>query len=820
MTAAIDHQPLSRGPDRRASWLKRSRSALVAAGVGLVLTIVGATAVSRWEDRVALAAYESAVQNQATGLQNGINEYLQRLAALRTLFESVDEEITRNEFEFFTAQLFADHPGVRRVSWVPRVRRKDRAEYEQKARQHGIVGYRFQMVTEDGSQVTAPDSDEYYPAYYSTEPVNSAVYGLDLASNPERRATLERARDENVIAVLPSTELRGARGVVGAAALVVVPIYVKGTSRDTIADRRRNIAGFIVGRFEFNRLIESVLFATAPSLGAHLDIADPQGGASYRFFPGQPAVRIEDAARATPGREPAWSGTLHIGDASWAMSSTPPETSLASGHDRAIIVAIAGLVVTVILVAYVFFTSRHSRLLALAHRRVHDLAQIDALTGLANRAHFMARIEDARTELLARGTAFGILMLDLDRFKEVNDMHGHAAGDALLREVGRRLQAVIGGADILGRIGGDEFAILHVGAAPGDDSGEAAAQQKEDAQLLSIAIIEAFKEPVDLETCTMVVSTSIGIALAPADGAISEELLKKADLALYESKSIGRNRYCFFDPRMTESAAERHRLKADMRIGIERGEFTLLYQPFVEAATRRVVGAEALVRWHHPVHGLIMPDRFIPIAEESGLIVPLGNWVLHRACVDAASWPDDIKIAVNLSAAQFRAGSSLLDAVVFALVASGLAPQRLEVEVTETVLLERELDYLSVLHQLKNIEVSVALDDFGTGYSSLSYLKLFPFDKIKIDRSFIRDITERADCAAIVNTVANLGRSLDIVTTAEGVETEQQYEIVRAAGVTLAQGFLFGRPQPQAELPFYRAPEGEADRADSSGRAA
>jgi EAL domain-containing protein (putative c-di-GMP-specific phosphodiesterase class I) len=277
--------------------------------------------------------------------------------------------------------------------------------------------------------------------------------------------------------------------------------------------------------------------------------------------------------------------------------------------------------------------------------------------------------------------------------------------------------------------------------------------------------------------------------------------MKAADLALYEAKGAGRNCFFFFEEKFMQIADERHRLEADMRVGLSRGEFRLLYQPIVDVAAAKIVGAEALVRWQHPSLGLLTPNRFIHIAEESGLIVELGRWILERACQDAMTWPPDVQLAVNLSAIQLR-NASFLDIVRSAFADSGLPARRLELEVTETVLLDKRSNALNLLHQLRDIGVSIALDDFGTGYSSLSYLRAFPFDRIKIDRSFTKDITERADCAAIVSSIVGLGHSLNIATTVDGVETERQLELVRAIGATMAQGYLIGKPMPSEALSF------------------
>jgi diguanylate cyclase (GGDEF)-like protein len=436
-------------------------------------------------------------------------------------------------------------------------------------------------------------------------------------------------------------------------------------------------------------------------------------------------------------------------------------------------------------------------------RRRHEaevayMAHHDLLTGLANRTLFMEKMGEAGARLRRRGEAFTVFMLDLDRFKDVNDSLGHPAGDALLQEMARRLRSSLRESDVLARLGGDEFAILQ--------SGEGT--QRIEAVALAARIIEIVARPFELDGRKVSIGTSVGIALAPEDGFEPDELLKKADLALYRTKSLGRNGFNFFDAAMTAEADARHQLENEMREGLSHNEFELHYQPVIDVATRKPCGAEALVRWRHPRRGLILPDRFIALAEDTGLIVQLGAWILQQACADATAWPEHIKVAVNLSSVQFRKGD-LFDVILCALVESGLPPERLELEITESVLLENEANYRVLLHQLKNIGISIVLDDFGTGYSSLGYLTTFPVDKIKIDKSFTQGLSQRPECAAVVASVLTLARGLDIATTAEGVETEEQFDLLRVAGVNQAQGFLFARPVPACELSFVALPAGE-----------
>ena len=424
-----------------------------------------------------------------------------------------------------------------------------------------------------------------------------------------------------------------------------------------------------------------------------------------------------------------------------------------------------------------------------AEAEIFHLARHDALTGLANRGEFNARLEEASQRIKRAGGAATVMMVDLDRFKGVNDTLGHLAGDELLVEVGRRLQAAIGKDDLLARLGGDEFAIIQ----------QDGTDQRDDAIDLAIRIIEAISRPFDLNGHEASVGASIGIAMSPEHGVEPEDLLKRADLALYNVKSSGRNDFRLFESEMIEIASTQLSAERELREAIAEEQFELHYQPVVDVMTRQLCGVETLVRWRHPTKGMIGPDRFIPLAESTGLIGQLGEWILQRACADAVLWPSHVKIAVNISAVQFKRGN-LFDTILGTLVKTGLAPERLELEITETSMLENREAHLTTIRQLKNLGLSIALDDFGTGFSSISYLTIFPFDKIKIDKSFTRDVLDRNECRAVVASTLALAQGLGIVTTVEGVETEEQFEYMRAAGVELAQGYLFGKPVPVADF--------------------
>ncbi|TPG59679.1 EAL domain-containing protein [Roseomonas nepalensis] len=423
-----------------------------------------------------------------------------------------------------------------------------------------------------------------------------------------------------------------------------------------------------------------------------------------------------------------------------------------------------------------------------AEARIAHLAHHDALTGLPNRLLLRERL-DAALARARRGEGFAVVCLDLDRFKEVNDSLGHPVGDSLLRAVTERLKAAVRGTDTLARLGGDEFAIVL-----------ADVDQPAEATSLARRLVEVVGQPFEVDGHQVVIGTSIGIAVAPGDGLDADVLLKAADMALYCAKADGRGRWRFFEPEMDARMQMRRALETDLRHALAMGEFEVHYQPIIGVGSRRVSGLEALVRWRHPVRGLVPPDAFIPLCEEIGLIVPLGEWVLAQACAEAVTWRGAPKVAVNLSAVQF-ANRGLVEAVAAALEASGLAPGRLELEITETVMLQDTESTLATLHRLKALGVRIALDDFGTGYSSLSYLQRFPFDKVKIDRCFTRGLDHSRQSEVIVSAVTGLCAGLDMTTTAEGVETEEQFRALARNGCTEAQGYLFSRPCLATEVP-------------------
>ncbi len=423
-----------------------------------------------------------------------------------------------------------------------------------------------------------------------------------------------------------------------------------------------------------------------------------------------------------------------------------------------------------------------------AEARIHFMAHHDALTSLPNRLLFEERLGQLLKGERRADASLAVLCLDLDHFKDVNDSLGHPAGDLLLQQVAQRALDCVRGGDTVARLGGDEFAIL-----------QSSPRQPEHAEALARRLVKALGAPYDIDGTRVVIGTSVGIAVATGGGRDVDHLLKNADIALYKAKGEGRGTYRLFEDEMDAQLQARRAMETALHEAMGRHELVLLYQPLFDLAADRLAGFEALLRWRHPLLGNVSPAQFIPVAEDMGLIGRIGEWVLAQACRDAAAWPEDVTVAVNLSPLQFR-GGNLVRAVRASLDAVGLPARRLALEITESALLKDNNKVLATLHELRDCGVEIALDDFGTGYSSLSYLRSFPFDRIKIDQSFVREMDRRPDCLAIVRSVAQLAQTLGMTTTAEGIETPEQLDQVRQAGCTQAQGYYFDQPKPVSEI--------------------
>jgi diguanylate cyclase (GGDEF)-like protein len=423
-----------------------------------------------------------------------------------------------------------------------------------------------------------------------------------------------------------------------------------------------------------------------------------------------------------------------------------------------------------------------------AEEKVREMATKDPLTGLSNRFEFRQRLDQCIAEVRRKVGKFAVFYLDLDQFKAVNDSLGHPFGDKLLQEVAARIAAEVRSGDTIARLGGDEFAII-----------QRIENTLNDPVQLAQRVIASVSEPYMIDGNTIVIGASIGISMTPNDSLVADELIRGADMALYQSKAQGRGNYNFFKTSMDEQIRARRQMEDDLRAAIAGDQFSLHFQPVVCASERNVKSFEALLRWEHPVKGNIPPGEFISLAEEVGLIVPIGEWVIREACKEAAKWPREIKVGVNVSAVQFKS-AGLIQAISAAIKASGIDSSRLIVEVTESVMIGDTSQAIAVLHSIRDLNILIAMDDFGTGYSSLSYLHRFPFDKIKIDRSFVRELGERQDSVAIVRAITSLAKALGMATVAEGVETEDQFACLETLGCDEIQGFLISRPMPAAEV--------------------
>ncbi|MBB4372700.1 diguanylate cyclase (GGDEF)-like protein/PAS domain S-box-containing protein [Bradyrhizobium sp. cir1] len=561
-------------------------------------------------------------------------------------------------------------------------------------------------------------------------------------------------------------------------------------------------------------LIDERLTDDGGVVGLRVDITElKQREASFRLlFDGNPVpmiicaldderiLGVNDAAIAHYGHSRGEFEKLTIRSLQ-AFDSEPPWTIDVTGEEQAgrtwkHVKADGALIDLAIYSRELSYAERPAVLLALmditerkrAEARLAFMAQHDGLTGLPNRNLLRQQVDEMLLHTRRSAEKVAVLMLGLDNFKAVNDTLGHAIGDKLLRGVAKRLRSTLREEDALARLNSDEFAIVQSGLA-----------RPEDAVGLAKRLLEAISDPYLLDGHSVVIGASVGIAMAPGDGDDSEKLLKSADMALSRAKLDARGSFAFFEAALDAKAQSRRKIEVELRDAIQNDVLRPYYQPLIDLQSGRITGFEALVRWPHAERGMVSPAEFIPVAEDTGLINPLGGLMLRRACQDAATWPDDVRVAVNLSPLQFRSGN-LLSMVTDALKHSGLPPRRLELEITETLLLEKSAQVLATLHALRALGVRISMDDFGTGYSSLSYLRSFPFDKIKIDQSFVRDLGANREAQAIIRSIVSLGKGLGVTITAEGVETEAELSCLRAEGCDEGQGFLFSKARPNIEI--------------------
>jgi len=883
--------------------------------VGVVASIAVWALMVTAENRIFAAEYTHRADNQANVLQNGISNYLDKLYAVRALFDSADHPITRDEFESFSNSLLVNRPAILNVSWIPRVKADERAAHELAAHRDGLLDYHIRAIGPDGSLPVSPDRDEYFPKFYSTEARSSPAYGLDNKDGGVREQALLHIRDADVLSVSPPLVLHignGDRRGFWAA----LPVYARNLPHDTVDERRQNLRGFVQGVFQIGVMIDTVFAGVASPSRLYLFAADAGLNDPPVYFTshlGTEAIQSRSQTALAAGEHRSF--PLEFGDVRWTMVVTPEQADLASNkHGRSSIVLICGLLLSGVLAAFtwtvrrnlhklqltneqlgqqkirldaalenmsrglcmfdadgrvVLFNERYSKMMDLpaawfegrslldlfklkketgefagdpegffarvkaearegksvtkirktpvgrvlrvldqpmpgggwvatleditewqeAQAQISHMAHHDALTGLANRTLLVEKLEKALAVLPLGGGSIALHFIDIDRFKSVNDTHGHDGGDFLLRTVAERLCAVTRPDDLVARLGGDEFVAVQTGVKDKD-------QAEDFARRLAFAVTA----PMRLKEEGIGATVSIGVALAPADGTNPERLLKSADLALYKAKADGRDCIRFFAAEMDTELQARFTLERLIQDAILNDRFVLYYQPLIEIPNRRLIGFEALIRLPAEDGTLVPPLVFIPVAEDLRLIGKIGAWVLREACRLAATWPEHLTVAVNLSPAQFTAGS-VSDLVAAALKEAGLAAHRLELEITETLLLGNSEAIMAELQTLKAMGVAIVMDDFGTGYSSLSYLWRFPFDKIKIDRSFMQGFDGSGrDAKTVVKTIIALGRELNMRVTVEGVETAAQADFLDKADGDQAQGFFFGRPVPSSEV--------------------
>jgi diguanylate cyclase (GGDEF)-like protein len=760
---------------------------LIAATIGVALSIGPALLVSQWENRVGVREFLSIAENQSVVLQNGIDQYLSRIVALRALFESSHDEVSRRQFEIFAEEILDGQTAIQSVSWIPRVPHAERAARERAAIDDGIPGYQIKAVGlgPNGSLVPSPKRDEYFPIFYSTEkPKTSPVFGIDLASERKRRETLDRAGRSNQPATFADFRLHTGSGD-RFGFIVVLPMYRQDLPSDTEEARKRNLIGFVQGAFQTSVMIETILAAAPKPVGIDIFLfsttEDPTAPPVNIYASRLRAEPPQPAAQATLMAGTHWSGELRAGDGRWTLVAVPaPNAKFGIGNDRAWIILIAGLLVSAVVVAYLWASGRHAR-------RVEVLALTDSLTTLANRRAFLDRLAMAFAASRRSANPFAVLFLDLDDFKDVNDTLGHAIGDALLRQVAERLKNTVRPTDLVARFGGDEFAIL-----------QADASDPTAAATLAARVGTCLAAPFAIEGHEVRISASIGISPYSADVAGPAAMMMQADLALYRAKGDGRNCFRFHTGELDQQVHLRVTLAEELRVAIGSADLELYYQPLVEIISGRIAGLEALVRWNHPTRGLILPSIFIPIAERTGAILPLGQWVFEEACRQLKRWRDQgiapQVLAVNVSGVQFKKGSDLELNIAASLARWEIKPGNIEVELTETVLMEITQKHGEALESLQQLGVRIAIDDFGTGYSSLKYLTAYPVNRLKIAQELIFRVTTDSRNATVVRAAIRLAQELGIEVIAEGVETKAQADFLLSAGCPHAQGYYFSRP--------------------------
>ncbi len=780
---------------------RRTLGIAAVALLGLIASIVLAIIFGDADARLSEEKFAELARDYQQSIADSLARVTDVVKVEQAYFETSDT-VTRREFEAFAKTVRETLAfGLRDTTWLPRVTAAQRAAFEQQVRAEGVPGFEIRERDAAGRMVRAADRAEYFPAVYiDAGELTPKVLGYDLASEHERLRALTLARVSGQPAVTSAVKLSLLRpGDIPSGYIIFVPVF--GGSG---AVRAETLQGFVIGVLAAGRLVEYVLSGKADAQDLDVYLFDPAAPPATRQIyahasRARPAPAVAPTEAGMRGR-PHVETTVRMADRDWGLLVARPPSSATWLGGRGLAALLIGCTVTLGVSAHLTASLRHAlRLEAMTAQlrrtgadllskgeQIAHLAHYDALTGLPNRVTFRERLQIALRRA-GPGAPPCVMWLDLDRFKAVNDTFGHQVGDALLGLVAARLRGCLRADDIVARIGGDEFVVLLEQQGPST------------AEALARRLLEAIRQPYVIRSHLVSVGLSVGIAF-PAEGSLDEDLLmRNADFALYRAKQEGRGAWRWFEPVMEAAATARRSLEANLRAAIGEMAFELHFQPLIRLSDRQICGFEALLRWNCPGRGFVSPAEFVPLAEECGLIVPIGEWVLATACREAAKWPVPVRVAVNISAAQF-VSPSLIANVESAIADAGFDPARLELEITETLLLQDSSEMLAKLQALKDRGISISMDDFGTGYSSLSYLRKFPFDTLKIDQSFVRDLPHNADCRAIVHAVTGLCRTLGITTVAEGVETVEQLRGVLAEGCNEAQGFLFSRAVPAAQV--------------------
>ena len=773
------------------SWRARVRRPLISATtIGLIWATSAFYFVWTWENALAQRELASVAQNHLAALQNGLDDYLAKLATLRALFEA-NNGVTRREFAIFTRRLVENEAAIQNFTWVPRVSSAERTDFEQAARRDGVPNFGIKAISSDDRPVPAPEQDEYLPVLYSSVAMpTSAIYGIDLRGQPAVSKRLDEARDRDQLSVVPDFVLHSLDGRVHAF-LFSLPVYRAGRPHETVADRRANLLGFVHGAFLTDIAFEHIIAtSTSPSgLNIYLFSADagPDTPPLHRHTSRLGGGSADAASFAAATHRRHYQGEITAGNAHWIMVAEPVAGGpLEITHDRAWLVLAASLLIGALALFHIHSSSRQARRLVAANAQISELAQTDALTGLMNRRAFTEQLDAAFTASQNGAAPIAILYFDLDRFKDVNDTLGHPVGDRLLCLTAERVRGAVRPGDVIARLGGDEFAVLLTGVrdfAP---------------EVIAHKINHRLAAPFEIDGNEVRITASIGIALYTPEITSAEALMVQADLALYRAKEDGRDCYRFHSEELDIAIHERVTVAAELRAAIEQNEMRLFYQPQIDLATGRTIGLEALVRWQHPQRGLIGPASFIPIAERSGSIVQLGQWVLQEACRQLNAWHrQGLRpgvMAVNVSAVQLKSHFDIDRFIAATLARWQIQPQLMEIEVTESVLMEVSQNYGEVFEALRAIGVRTAIDDFGTGYSSLSYLTSYPVNRLKIAQDLTSGVNTDARSATVVRAAIHLAKELGIGCVAEGVETAAQADFLVSAGCEAAQGYYFGAP--------------------------